>query len=278
MYKIKEFSFLNETILKLVVAAKEIANNCQPGQFVILKAKEDSERLPFTIADSNKKDGTITLIIQIVGFSTKEISLLKKGDEIFSLSGPLGKASEITKNLNVVLVGGGVGTAVMYPICKAMYNNKNKVTTITGYRDKSLVILEDEVDKVSTKYIRVSDNGSWGEKGFVTGPLERVLENEKVDLVMAFGPLIMMKNVCSLTKKYNVKTMVSLNPLMIDGTGMCGCCRIMVSGKIKFACVDGPDFDGHEVDWDSILMRNTIYGEIERKKYDENCNLLRRDK
>lgn len=279
MYQIVKRRMLNPSIVLLEIEAKEISEAALPGQFVIVRAKEDSERIPFTIMETNPKAGTVSIALQIVGYSTKELAMLKQGDSVNNIVGPLGKPSEIEKKERVIVIGGGAGTAIMYPIVKKFHSLGTDTIAICGYRNKDLVILEDEVTKASNTFIKMSDDGSWGRKGLVTLPLEEILASGKhVDEVFAIGPLIMMKFVCQTTKKYNVKTTISMNPLMIDGTGMCGCCRIMVDGKMKFACVDGPDFDGHKVDFDSAMMRNTMYSSWERKKYEENCNLLMEDK
>ncbi len=274
MYKIVEKKVLNPTVVQITVDAPHVAKRAKAGQFIILRVDEEGERVPFTIANADPENGTVTIIYQIVGASTKKLSALEEGDFLADFAGPLGKPSEI-EGENVVIIGGGVGCAIALPTAKAFHEAGKNVDTIVGFRNKDLVILEDEFKNVSDHYYLMSDDGSVGEKGLVTAKLEELIKSgQKIDKVIAIGPLIMMKFVCALTKKYDIPTIVSMNPIMIDGTGMCGGCRLMVDGKMQFACVDGPDFDGHLVDFDSAMSRNRQYFEKERHDYDEACNLL----
>ena len=274
MYKIVEKKELNPTVVQITVDAPHVARRAKAGQFIILRVDEEGERVPFTIANADPETGLVTIIYQIVGASTKKLSALEEGDFLADFAGPLGKPSEI-EGENVVVIGGGVGCAIALPTAKAFHEAGKKVDTIVGFRNKDLVILEDEFKNVSDHYYLMSDDGSVGEKGLVTAKLEELIQSgQKIDKVIAIGPLIMMKFVCALTKKYDIPTIVSMNPIMIDGTGMCGGCRLMVDGKMQFACVDGPDFDGHLVDFDAAMSRNRQYAEKERHDYDEACNLL----
>jgi ferredoxin--NADP+ reductase len=283
MFKILEKDHLNPTITRIVVEAPYAAKKAQPGQFIILRTNADSERLPFTIAGEDPVKGTVTIIYQIVGASTLELDQKEVGDELADFVGPLGRPSELEGLKHVAIVGGGAGCAIAYPLAYKLHELGADVCSVAGFRNKDLVILEKEFDLASKTFVKMSDDGSWGEKGFVTTGLEKEIlrrqgTDEQFDEVIAIGPIIMMKNICLLTKKYGIKTVVSMNPIMIDGTGMCGCCRLMVGGKMKFACVDGPDFDGWEVDFDSAAERNTMYRAWERKKYDAECNLLKEGK
>lgn len=274
MYKIVEKKVLNPTVIQIEVDAPHVAKRAKAGQFIILRVDEDGERVPFTIADANPEKGTVTIIYQVVGATTKKLSALEAGDSLADFAGPLGKPSEI-EGENVVVIGGGVGCAIALPTAKAFHEAGKHVDTIVGFRNKDLVILEDEFKNVSDHYYLMSDDGSVGEKGLVTAKLEELIQSgQPIDKVIAIGPLIMMKFVCALTRKYDIPTIVSMNPIMIDGTGMCGGCRLVVDGKMQFACVDGPDFDGHKVDFDAAMSRNRQYTEKERHDYDEACNLL----
>ncbi len=275
MYKILEKTSLNPTVTKMVVAAPAVARKALAGQFVILRTKEHSERVPLTIADYDRENGTITIIFQLVGGSTYELNSLNEGDCIEDFVGPLGVASHIDGLKKVAVVGGGVGCAIAYPVAKALHENGCEVHSVVGFRNKDLVILEKEFAAVSDKVCAMSDDGSYGEKGLVTNALEQlILDGNEYDEVIAIGPLVMMKFVCLLTKKYNIKTMVSMNPVMVDGTGMCGGCRLTVGGETKFACVDGPDFDGHLIDFDEAMQRSGIYKDRERVHHEDECNLL----
>ena len=251
-----------------------IANKAKAGQFIIFRIDEFGERVPLTIADSDKENGTITIIFQVVGSSTKMLSELGEGDSILDLVGPLGRPTEIEGVKKAVVVGGGVGCAIAFPVAKALFEQGAQVDVIAGFRNRDIVILEDEFKSVSNSLTITTDDGSYGTKGFVTDALKNILdEDSEYDLVVAIGPIPMMKFVSLTTKPYNVKTLVSLNPIMIDGTGMCGGCRVTVGGKIKFACVDGPDFDGHEVDFDELMLRNKFYKKQEEHNSSHHCRL-----
>lgn len=280
MFRIVEKDILNPTITRLVIEAPFVAKKAQPGQFIILRTYADSERIPFTVAGTDPKKGTVTIIYQIVGASTLELNQIKVGESLADFVGPLGKPSELEGLKHVAIVGGGAGCAIAYPLAYKLHQLGADVCSVAGFRNKDLVILEKEFEEASNKFIKMSDDGTWGTQGFVTKGLEdeillRQGKDNEFDEVIAIGPIVMMKNIALLTKKYNIKTVVSMNPIMIDGTGMCGCCRVLVGGKMKFACVDGPDFDGWEVDYDSAAERNTMYRSWERKKYDDECNLLK---
>ena len=264
---------LRPLIIRFRIYAPVIAKKRRPGQFVIIRVHEKGERIPLTIVDSDTRNGTITLIFQVVGKTTHILSDLKKGENILDLVGPLGKPTEIKQFGTVVVVGGGIGAAVAYPIAKGMKDAENRVITILGARGKDLLILEEELASVSDKIIVTTDDGSYKRNGMVTEPLKELLEKEKIDKVMAIGPVPMMRAVSDMTKKYNVPTMVSLNPIMIDGTGMCGACRVNIAGRIKFACVEGPEFDGHQVDFADLQMRLTAYREKEKQSYEQYIRL-----
>lgn len=278
MYKVIEKEILNPTVTKMVVEAPAVAKKALAGQFIILRVHEDGERIPLTIADYDREKGTITIIFQIVGKTTMLLNQLNIGDCILDFVGPLGKPSHVDGYKKVCVIGGGVGCAIAYPTAKALHENGTKVTVITGFRNKDLVILEEEFKQVSTHAHLVSDDGSTGVKGLVTNVLEELInKGESFDEVIAIGPLIMMKFVCQLTKKYGIKTVVSMNPIMIDGTGMCGGCRLSVGGETKFACVDGPDFDGHLVDFDEAMSRGATYRDFEAHARDAACNLMNKE-
>jgi ferredoxin--NADP+ reductase len=256
------------------IEAPIVAGKAEPGQFIILRVDERGERIPLTIADFDRDQGKVTIIFQIVGATTEALNHLKEGDEIQDFVGPLGKATETKDLKKVAVVGGGVGCAIAYPVTKKLHEQGTEVHAIIGFRNKDLAILEDAFKAASSKLVRVSDDGSYGEKGLVTDALKQLIESgEQYDEVIAIGPLIMMKFVCALTKTYGVKTVVSMNPIMVDGTGMCGCCRLSVGGKTRFACVDGPEFDGHAVDFDEAMARSVMYRSFERKAHDAVCNL-----
>jgi NAD(P)H-flavin reductase len=270
LYKILLREDLVPGIHLFKIAAPAVAQKAQAGQFVVVRIDERGERIPLTIADWDKDAGTVTIVFMEVGATTSRLALLKEGDAIADFVGPLGVPSEIENYGTVVCVAGGVGTAVVAPIARALKNAGNKIITILGTRSKDLLFWEDVLSSVSDQLIVTTDDGSYGRKGVVTEPLKEILESgEKIDYVVAIGPVVMMK-FCSLTTApYGVRTMVSLNPIMVDGTGMCGCCRVSVGGETKFACVDGPDFDGHKVDWDLLAARQRIYIEEEKCAYDE---------
>ncbi len=276
MFEIVKKEKLNNTVTKMELLAPRIAAKALAGQFVILRVDELGERIPLTIADYNREAGTVTVIFQIVGGSTQKLNQKEQGDFIEDLVGPLGKPTH-TENLGkVAVIGGGVGCAIAYPVAKALKENGATVHSVVGFRNKDLVILEDEFKAVSDKYLIMTDDGSAGEKGLVTNALKSLIESgEQYDEVIAIGPLVMMKFVSLLTKEYNVPTVVSMNPIMIDGTGMCGGCRLTVGGETKFACVDGPEFDGHLVDFDEAISRSAQYKSAETRKREEDCNLLK---
>lgn len=278
MYRIVEKERLNPSVTRMSVEAPMVARKAQAGQFIILRVHEDGERIPLTIADYDRERQTVTIIFQVVGRTTKLLDQLEVGDSILDFVGPLGKPSEVEGLKKVCVIGGGVGCAIAYPTAKALYNNGTEVTVISGFRNKDLVILQEEFAAVSSKSYLVSDDGSTGKKGLVTNVLEELIEQgDQFDEVIAIGPLPMMKFVCLLTKKYGIKTVVSMNPIMIDGTGMCGCCRLSVGGEMKFACVDGPDFDGHLVDFDETMARNSAYRAFEQKAREADCNLFKKE-
>jgi len=257
MYEILEKEVLSETVKLMEIKAPLVAKKAKAGQFIILRIDEQGERIPLTIADYDGKAGTITVIFMEVGKTTKQLGTMKVGDKLLNFAGPLGVASEIEKYGTVVCIGGGVGIAPLYPIIRALKKAGNEVISILGARNKKLLMLEDEVEEFSDELHICTDDGSKGHKGFVSDVLQKLInEGKDIKIVWAIGPVIMMKVVANLTKKYNLKTLVSLNPIMVDGTGMCGGCRVTVDGKIKFACVDGPEFDGHKVDFDNLMLRN----------------------
>lgn len=264
-YKILNKKVLNPQIFLMDIEAPLVARKAEPGQFIILRIDEFGERIPFTVADFDREKGTVTIIVQIVGKTTKELSMLEAGDEILDFAGPLGQPTPLENKKKVAVIGGGLGTAIAYPQAKKLHKLGAEVHAITGFRDKDLIILEDEMKAVSDKLIITTDDGSNGTKGFVTDRLKELLDAGNVyDEVIAIGPLVMMRAVCKLTEEYNVPTTVSMNPVMIDGTGMCGGCRVIVGGETKFACVDGPDFDGHKIDWNSALNRQQMFKEKEK--------------
>ena len=264
MYKIVKRQQLNDTVVRLDVQAPFIAKKAKAGQFIIFRIDEHGERIPLTIADTDAEKGTVSIIFQIVGQSTMLLSQLQEGDAILDFVGPLGAATEIGDAKKVCVIGGGVGNAIAYPSAKALFNMGADVDVIAGFRSKDIVILEDEFKAVCNRLFITTDDGTYGEKGFVTNKLQELIDaGNNYDLVIAIGPIPMMKCVSKVTEPYNIKTLVSLNPIMIDGTGMCGGCRVTVGGEIKFACVDGPDFDGHKVDYDELMQRNSTYREFE---------------
>ena len=266
MYKIVSKQVLNPTVTKMEIEAPLIAKKAQPGQFIILRTDENGERIPLTVADYDREKGTVTIIFQIVGATTNQLNSFNEGDYIHDFVGPLGKPTETEGLKKVAVVGGGVGCAIAFPIAKKLHKMGVEVHSVVGFRNKDLVILEDDFKNNSDVFKLMTDDGSYGEKGLVTNALEELIkEGNQYDEVITIGPLIMMKFVCQLTKKYDVKTIVSMNPIMIDGTGMCGCCRVTVDGKIKFACVDGPDFDGLSVDFDELMARQRMFKEEEHE-------------
>ena len=278
MYRIVKKEVLNPTVTRMDIEAPLIAKKAEPGQFIILRVDEKGERIPLTVADFDREHGTVTIIFQIVGATTEKLNHLEEGDCLQDFVGPLGRPSETEGLKKVAVIGGGVGCAIAYPVAKKLHQQGAEVHSIVGFRNKDLVILEEEFRAVSSKFVMMTDDGSYGEKGLVTNALEKLIgEGETYDEVIAIGPLVMMKFVVKLTKEHNIKTVVSMNPIMIDGTGMCGGCRLTVGGKTKFACVDGPDFDGFEVDFDEAMARGTMYRDFERHAYEETCNLFQKE-
>ena len=271
MYKILKKKVLAENAIEYTIDAPLVAKHCKGGQFIILRVDKDGERVPFTICDYDREAGTVTILVQTVGYSTLLLSQKNEGDYIQDFAGPLGNATDLDEFKNIVLVGGGIGTAVIHPQAKELYKANKPATIIMGARNKSLLMYEDAFKAFSKETIIMTDDGSYGGKGFVTDALRNKLDTDKsIDCVFAVGPLPMMRAVCYLTKEYGVKTIISMNSIMVDGTGMCGCCRLTVDGKTKYACVEGPEFDGHLVDFDEAIARSRIYREQEQEHY---CNL-----
>ncbi len=278
MYKIVSKKELNPTVTMMEIEAPFVARKAEAGQFIILRVDEDGERTPLTIAGFDRKAGTVKIIFQIVGATTKLLNAKNEGDYITDFAGPLGKATETEGRRKVAVVGGGVGCAIALPIAEKLHAQGAEVCSIIGFRNKDLVILEEEFSAASDRLILMTDDGSKGRKGLVTEPLAEILKTENdFDEVIAIGPLVMMKFVVATTRPFGVKTTVSMNPIMIDGTGMCGGCRLTVGGKMKFACVDGPDFDGFEVDFDEAMQRASMYSDFEHHRYEETCNLLNKE-
>lgn len=269
MNRIIEKELLNNNVVKLLIEAPRIAAKRKAGHFVIVKIDEKGERIPLTIADADRDKGTITLIIQRVGVTSHKLMLMEAGDTIMDVVGPLGHATEIEKIGTVLCAGGGVGIAPLLPIAKAFKEAGNRVVTVLAARNKDLLILEDEIRECSDEVIVMTDDGSCGKQGLVTHGMEEVLDREKVNLAVTIGPAIMMKYAALTTRKYNVSTIASLNTIMVDGTGMCGACRVSVGGKTKFVCVDGPEFDAHDIDYDEMLMRLGAYEAEEQKDYEK---------
>ena len=278
MFKIVKKRELNPTVTEMVIEAPLIAKKAKAGQFIIIRAKEDSERIPLTIAHYDAAAGTVAIIFQIVGAGTMQLNSLKEGEYVHDFVGPLGKATEIEGLKNVCVVGGGVGCAIAYPVLKKFHDCGAEVHAVVGFKSKDLVILEDKFREVSSVLKLMTDDGSYGEKGLVTDALKELIDaGNQYDEIFAIGPAIMMKFVSKTTEPYGIPTTVSMSPIMVDGTGMCGGCRLTVGGETKFACVDGPDFDGHKVDWDESLKRGKMYFDWERHKYEETCNLFSKE-
>nr|WP_325241847.1 sulfide/dihydroorotate dehydrogenase-like FAD/NAD-binding protein [uncultured Oscillibacter sp.] len=278
MYKIVRKEALRPTVTLYEIEAPLIAKKAQPGQFIILRVDEKGERIPITINAYDPEKGTVTIIVQTVGATTEKLSRLNEGDCLQDFVGPLGKATETEGKKKVCVVGGGVGCAIAYPVLKKFHDDGAEVHAVVGFRTEDLVILEDEFKKSSDKLIVCTDDGSYGRKGLVTEALKELIEEgNQYDEVFAIGPMVMMKFVSKTTEPYGVPTTVSMSPIMIDGTGMCGGCRLSVGGEMKFACVDGPDFDGHKVDWDLAVKRNQMYMEFEKHKHEETCNLFKKE-
>lgn len=265
MNKILKKRTLAPRVIEYVIDAPKVAKHARPGQFIILRVDEEGERIPFTICDYDRENGTVTILVQEVGYSTAKLAQVPEGGFIADFVGPLGKPTDLTEYKNIVLVGGGIGSAVIYPQAKYLAATGNPATVIVGARNKELIMYENEF-RTAAKDLRIAtDDGSYGVKGFVTDVLREILEKGEADCVMAVGPMPMMRAVSNLTREYNVKIVVSMNPLMVDGTGMCGCCRVTVGGKTRYACVDGPEFDGHEVDWAEAMNRLTAYKQQEKE-------------
>lgn len=276
MFRIVAKEVLNPTVTRMDIEAPLIAKKAEPGQFIILRVDDEGERIPLTIADFDREAGTVAIIFQIVGATTERLNHKEVGDMIQDFVGPLGKESEVEGLKKVAVVGGGVGCAIAYSVAKKLHQLGAEVHSIVGFRNQDLVILEKEFAAVSDKLCIRTDDGSYGQKGLVTDALKELIEaGEKYDEVIAIGPLVMMKFVSKMTKEYGIRTVVSMNPIMIDGTGMCGGCRLTVGGQTKFACVDGPDFDGHEVDFDEAMARAAMYRSFERQAHEDTCNLYK---
>lgn len=276
MVRIVEKKALNAQVFSVVLDAPRIAAKAQPGQFVIVRVDAEGERIPLTISDYNREKGTITLVVQVVGASTYQFNQLQAGDALENVVGPLGKPSDLEGIHSAAVVGGGVGCAIAYPIARELKRRGAQVDSIIGFRNQELVILEKEFSAISDQMMLMTDDGSAGEKGLVTDALKKLIESgRRYDVVYAIGPLPMMKYVSLLTKRYGIATVVSMNPIMIDGTGMCGGCRLTVGGEMKFACIDGPDFDGHLVDFDETIARSKMYAAQERHAYEASCNLFK---
>ena len=278
MYRITQKVELNPTVTKLSIEAPLIAQKAQPGQFIIVRPLEESERIPLTIAGYDRQAGTVDIIFQIVGDTTMELNALKVGDEVHDFVGPLGRPTETEGLKKVCVVGGGVGCAIALPIARRLHEEGCVVHSIIGFRSKDLLILEDDFAACSDELRVMTDDGSYGQKGVVTAALEELIAaGNQYDEVITIGPLIMMKFVVKTCQKYHIKSVVSMNPIMIDGTGMCGGCRLTVGGETKFACVDGPEFDGHLVDFDEAMARGAMYKDFERHAYEETCNLFKQE-
>ncbi len=278
MYRIARKEVLRPTVTLYEIEAPLVANKAQPGQFIILRVDEDGERIPITIHDYDREKGTVTIIVQTVGATTEKLRHLEQGDFLQDFVGPLGRATETEGKKKVCVVGGGVGCAIAYPVLKKFHDGGTEVHAVIGFKNKDLVILEDEFREASSILKVCTDDGSYGQKGLVTDALKELLDaGNEYDEIFAIGPMIMMKFVCETTRPYGIPTTVSMSPIMIDGTGMCGGCRLSVGGEMKFACVDGPDFDGHKVDWNLAVRRNQMYQKFESHKYEEVCNLFKKE-
>ncbi|MBQ9744014.1 MAG: sulfide/dihydroorotate dehydrogenase-like FAD/NAD-binding protein [Clostridia bacterium] len=278
MYKIVRKKSLNPTVTLMDIEAPKVAKKAQPGQFIILRTDENGERIPLTVADFDREKGTVTIIFQIVGATTEKLNHMEEGDCLSDFVGPLGRPTHTEGLKKVCVVGGGVGCAIAYPVAKKLHELGCEVHSVIGFRTKDLVILNEEFASVSDKMLLMTDDGSVGEKGLVTNALKSLIDaGEQYDEVITIGPLVMMKFVCALTKEYGIKTVASMNPIMIDGTGMCGGCRLSVGGKTVFACVDGPEFDGHLIDFDEAISRSDMYRGFERRKHEDTCNLFKKE-
>ena len=278
MFRILKKERLNPTVTRMDIEAPLIAKKALAGQFIIIRADERGERIPLTIAGCDEKTGAVTIIFQIVGGSTMALDEKEAGDSVPDFVGPLGTPTEVEGLKKVAVVGGGVGCAIALPVARRLHALGCEVTSIVGFRNKDLVILEEEFRSISDRFCMMTADGSYGERGNVCVPLKKILEaGERFDEVITIGPLVMMKFVAQATKPYGIKTVASMNPIMIDGTGMCGCCRVTVGGEMKFACVDGPDFDAHLIDFDEAMNRSKTYAEFEARAREKHCNLFRKE-
>ena len=278
MFRIVRKEALKPTVVLFEIEAPLVAKKAQPGQFVILRVDENGERIPLTIHDYDPEKGTVSIIAQIVGATTEKMNHLNEGDCLQDFVGPLGKATETAGKKKVCVVGGGVGCAIAYPVLKKFHDDGAEVHAVIGFKNKDLVILEDKFAAASSVLKVCTDDGSYGQKGLVTEALKELIDSgNQYDEIFAIGPMVMMKFVCMTTKPYGIPTTVSMSPIMIDGTGMCGGCRVTVGGEVKFACVDGPDFDGFQVDWNLAVKRNQMYRDFETHKHEEVCNLYRKE-
>jgi len=278
MFEILKKQELNPTVTRMEIHAPAVAKKAEPGQFIILRTDGQGERIPLTIADFDRESGTVTIIFQVVGATTAQLNRMREGDRLHDFVGPLGRATHTEGLRKVAVVGGGVGCAIAFPVAKKLHQLGCEVHAIVGFRSKDLVILEEDFAQNSTKLVRMSDDGSWGEQGLVTDALKALIESgEQYDEVITIGPLIMMKFVCRLATEHGVKCVASMNPIMIDGTGMCGGCRLSVGGKTVFACVDGPEFDGALIDFDEAIERSSMYRDFERHRHEESCNLFAKE-
>lgn len=272
MYLIKKKTSLSPYVTQMVIDAPLITRHAEVGQFIMIRVNEHGERIPLTLVDFNRNDGTITIIFQVVGKTTFLLNQLNEGDYILDCAGPLGRPSQLENKKKVCLVGGGLGCAILYPIASKLFKNKTDLTIIIGFKSQSYVFLEKDFKDMSTHFYLMTDDGSYGQKGFVTDALNQTLAIDSAfDEVIAIGPIPMMKAVSEMTKPYQLKTIVSMNPIMVDGTGMCGGCRVKVDHHIQFACVDGPEFDGHHIDFDEVLKRNQMYEEREKRAFESIC-------
>ncbi len=276
MFRILKKQKLNDSVIRMEIEAPFAARRAEPGQFVILRADERGERIPLTIAGYDRERGTVEIVFQVVGGATMCLGAREEGESIPDLVGPLGVPTALEGLKKVAVIGGGVGCAIALPVARKLQKLGASVTSIVGFRSRGLVILEEEFCACSDRFFLMTDDGSYGEKGNVCAPLGRLLQTETFDEVIAIGPLVMMKFVAAATRPYAIKTVASMNPIMIDGTGMCGCCRLTVGGETKFACVDGPDFDAHLVDFDEAIRRSRTYTAFESRKREEHCNLFRK--
>ena len=278
MYRIVKKEALKPTVILYEIEAPMVAKKAEPGQFIILRVDENGERIPITIHDYDREKGTVTIIVQTIGATTEKLSHKQQGEYIQDFVGPLGRPTETEGKKKVCVVGGGVGCAIAYPVLKKFHDCGAEVHAVVGFKNKDLVILEDKFRAASSVLKLMTDDGSYGEKGLVTDALKQLIEEgNQYDEIFAIGPAIMMKFVSKTTEPYGIPTTVSMSPIMVDGTGMCGGCRVIVGGETKFACVDGPDFDGHKVDWDESLKRGKMYFDWERHKYEEVCNLFKKE-